>query len=306
MHTTVVEFGSNAYPRPIDRPPNYLLSVRRSTLDPLLVQVAVQAGVTVRHGVRIEGLTWEHGRVTGVEGLDERGAPLCEQARLVVGADGRHSLIARSVAAAEYHVRPSPSGAFYAYFSGVGPTVVGADALQYVSGDTCEALCCPCDGGLHVVLLVVGEEEFVHVNGQGMATYLARLQTIRGLASRLQHAHCTSKLFRANPQELRGFFRVPYGPGWALVGDAGYYAHPASANGIADALRAGEVLHELVEQAWHADRPAETYLDHFQQTRDTENMGPFEFSYRLGQVNPFNDPQFAVVFTGGVPGIAAA
>ena len=40
----------------------------------------------------------------------------------------------------------------------------------------------------------------------------------------------------------RGFIKVGTGPGWALVGDAGYFKDPLTAHGITDALRDAELL----------------------------------------------------------------
>jgi 2-polyprenyl-6-methoxyphenol hydroxylase-like FAD-dependent oxidoreductase len=297
VHSILWEFGGEAHPTPIDSPHGFIMSVRRTSLDPLLVRAAQQAGVTVRQPARVADLLWEDGRVSGVRGVDATGNAFEERSRLVVGADGRHSTVARRVRAAEYSVLECSSGALYAYMRGIGPSVAGADVLQFASGPGCDALCCPCDGGLHVVLLIVDAAEFARIRAAGPAAYEARLRTIPTLAPRLVGASRASKLYPASPREVRGYFRHPFGPGWALVGDAGYYAHPAAANGIADALRGTELVHSLVEQAWVEGQPAETHLDAYQRTRDDENAAEFEFSYRLGKVNPFEDPEVAAAVT---------
>jgi flavin-dependent dehydrogenase len=292
--TFLVEFHGAAYPIPSE-----LLCVRRTSLDPILVRAAMDAGGTVRHGVTVDTLLWEDGRVVGVRGRDRAGGTIEERARLVVGADGRHSLVARQVHAREYNVLHCTSGVVYAYFRGIGPTVKGSDVLQFASGPRCEVLCCPCDGGLHVVLLIVGRDEFAHLSLRQPALFEDRLRTIPTFAPRLAGAERVGRLHPGSPRELRGYFRQPYGAGWALAGDAGYYAHPASANGIADALRSAEILHALVEQAWATGRPAEACLEEYQRTRDAENLKAFQFSYRLSSVNPFDDPEVAAAFTGG-------
>ena len=299
VHTFLVEFNGNAFPSPLAGPSDYLLSVRRTVLDPLLAHAAEQAGATVRFQVQLEALLWENDRVVGVRCRDKDGRRFTETARLVVGADGRHSLVAQQVCTVEYQVLESETGAFYAYFADVGPSVAGADVLRIASGPGCEALCCPCDGDQHVMLLAVSRGEFVQINKQGPAAYEARLRTIPSVAPCLQHARRISRIHPANPRELRGYFRTSYGPGWVLVGDAGYHAHPAAANGIADALRAAALVHDCVERAWAADEPAEMELAEYQRIRDVENTQPFYFSYRLGKVNPFTDPEMAAAVTGG-------
>jgi flavin-dependent dehydrogenase len=42
--------------------------------------------------------------------------------------------------------------------------------------------------------------------------------------------------------------RQAYGPGWALVGDAGYFKDPLTAHGITDALRDAELLAHAATQ----------------------------------------------------------
>jgi 2-polyprenyl-6-methoxyphenol hydroxylase-like FAD-dependent oxidoreductase len=299
VHTFLVEFDGKAFPSPIQGESDFLLSVRRTVLDPLLVRAAEHAGVTVRSQVHVETLLWENDRVVGVGGRDKTGRGFTEQARLVIGADGRHSLVAQQVHAPEYNVLECENGVFYAYFAGIGPSVAGADVLQFASGPECDELCCPCDGDLHVVLLNVSRDEFLQINAQGPGAYEARLRTIPSLAPRLQHAKRVSKLHPASPREMRGYFRIPYGPGWVLVGDAGYYAHPAAASGIADTLRAAALVHGFVEQAWAENQPAEMELAEYQRVRDAENTETFYFSYRLSKVNPFTDPEVAAAMTGG-------
>jgi flavin-dependent dehydrogenase len=297
LHSFVVAFGGAVYRLPDASPHGFTLAVRRTILDPILVDAAEQAGACVRYETRVETLLWDNDRVVGVRVRDRSGAAITERARLVVGADGRHSLVAQQVEAALYHVQESPSAALYAYLRGVGPSVAGADAVHLAAGPACQALWFPCDGGLHVVLLGVSPEEFGELSTRGPEAYDARLRTIPALAPRLAEAERASGVYRAHPRELRGYFRQPFGPGWALAGDAGYNAHPAAPNGIGDALRSAELVQALVERAWAEEQPAETYLDEYQRTRDRENIEPFFLSYRLGQANAFDDPAVVAGFT---------
>lgn len=297
VRTFLAEFDGQSYASLVEGGNGFLLSVRRTTLDPILVAAAERAGARFHFGARVEQLTWDDGRVVGVQGM-AAGEPFAAEAKLVVGADGRHSVVAHRVAAQEYNTLPSKSAALYAYFRGVGPTTAGSDFLQFASGPGCDILCCPCDGGLHVVLLVISPDEFARVSTSDGATYDARLRSVPTLAPRLAEATRVSQVYPASGREIRGYFRDPYGPGWALVGDAGYYAHPAAANGISDAFRSAELLHEHVARAWEHGHPAETYLDQYQATRDAENDPAFHFSYRLGHVNPFRDPEIAASVMG--------
>jgi flavin-dependent dehydrogenase len=74
---------------------------RRTMLDKLLLDAAAEAGAEVREGVTVTGLTLSAGRVTAVRGRPRGGAEIAEQARIVIGADRRNSLMAKAVCAAD-------------------------------------------------------------------------------------------------------------------------------------------------------------------------------------------------------------
>jgi 2-polyprenyl-6-methoxyphenol hydroxylase-like FAD-dependent oxidoreductase len=59
---------------------------------------------------------WDRDRVVGLRGTDQRGANVDVAARLVVGADGFHSRVAKAVAPSEYDVHPPLVAACYSYF----------------------------------------------------------------------------------------------------------------------------------------------------------------------------------------------
>jgi flavin-dependent dehydrogenase len=305
LHKMVFAFGGAAYAHLSNpEPPGYSLSIRRTLLDPILQQGAERAGATFRFQSQVEGLLWEDGRVVGVQGRDHAGHAFAERARLVVGADGRHSSVARWVSAPEYHPAESRTGVFYGYLESVGPTPVGADAIMLASGPGCDSLCIPCDGGLHVAILILGLAEFERFSAADTAAYEARLRTIPALAPRLEGARLAGKLRRAGPDETRCYFRQPYGPGWALVGDAGHRPHPSTATGISVALRSTELLHQAVHQAWTNGQAAEDCLGNYQQTRDAECMEPYFLSIAMSQLNPFADPRVAAGATAGAQQVA--
>ena len=85
---------------------------RRSVFDTMLVEAALEAGVEVRTGFTVEEFTADRNQITGVRGRARSGgAPIVESATVVVGADGRHSRLARWVGAERYNVvRRSPAG----------------------------------------------------------------------------------------------------------------------------------------------------------------------------------------------------
>src|SRR5690606_8681807 len=106
------------------------------------------AGAEVRQGYRVEELIVDRGRVLGIRGRDPGGRPVEERARLVVGADGMNSLVARTVKAPTYDERPTLSCAYYGYFHGLPASDVaefhmrpGMAAMSWPTHDGLTVLC---------------------------------------------------------------------------------------------------------------------------------------------------------------------
>jgi len=218
-----------------------LYAPRRTVLDAILVDAACSAGAEVRFGTSVTGLRRDRtGRVTGITG--RAGAARLEVgADLVVGADGRRSAVARHAGAGAAHVAPASSGVIYRYFRGVA-----ADGYHWYFTPGSAAGVIPTNDGLACVFAATSAEnlrrELDGGAGAGLRRVLARAAP--GLADRLEH-HGAAGPPRAFPG-LPGYLRDAAGPGWALVGDAGYFKDPITAHGITDALRDAEILARVV------------------------------------------------------------
>ncbi len=92
---------------------------RRTVLDKLLVDAAAEAGAEVREAFSVEEIVIADGHVTGIRGHGNNGTTVTERARVVIGADGRHSLVARAVRPEQYNERPPLLCGYYAYWSGL-------------------------------------------------------------------------------------------------------------------------------------------------------------------------------------------
>ena len=92
---------------------------RRTVLDKLLVDAASEAGAEVRERFTVESLVVEDGRVVGIRGHGKGGKTVTERARVVIGADGRYSLVADAVDAQEYNEKPQLQVSYYSYWSGL-------------------------------------------------------------------------------------------------------------------------------------------------------------------------------------------
>jgi flavin-dependent dehydrogenase len=243
-----------------------LYAPRRTVLDPLLVDAAQDAGAEVRFGVAVTGLLRDgNGRVTGVAGRDERGEPFTSDARITVGADGIGSTVAR-LAGAPVEQRGTSSCAFiYGYWDGLP---VHDNELLYQPGVTAGFF--PTNDDQTCIFAGTPTWRFRSMTrSAGVAGAYAQL--LGEVAPELLDRGSGVRL----PERLRvfagrpGYLRRPYGPGWALVGDAGYYKDPATSHGLTDALRDAELLARAVITGVDGEVPEAVALAAYQASRDS-------------------------------------
>ncbi len=218
-----------------------LLSVRRIVLDELLLtRVRQTPGITFREGVTVNAITRTAGVVDGIRGTARAGGTaFAAHAGIVIGADGRHSAVARAVGAAEYDVVPPILATYYRYYRGVAPTVPATlEAYRDAEGGFCYLF--PCDADLWTLALSFPQADFDQVRRDHETALAAQIARKDGLGARLADAEAVGAWRGAG--DLTNFFREAAGPGWALVGDAGYHRDPITGRGIADALRTAELL----------------------------------------------------------------
>ena len=153
------------------------------------------------------------------------------RAEIVVGADGRHSLVARKVAAEVEQQAPPLRALYYRYLAGFASPGGGApDAAEFsLLGDEI-AYVFPSDAGLTCVAVSVNLDTFARLRRDLDAGYAERIDRHRGLAPRVAAAEPAGRLAGCGPE--RSYVRVPHGPGWALVGDAGMHQDPWSGEGM--------------------------------------------------------------------------
>jgi 2-polyprenyl-6-methoxyphenol hydroxylase-like FAD-dependent oxidoreductase len=266
---------------------------RRTVLDKLLVDAAVEAGADVREGFVVDDVIVEDDRVVGIRGRGAGGVEVTARAPIVIGADGRHSLVARAVGAAPYHERPPLQCAYYAYWSGL-PT--GGRFEMYL-GDHRAVGAIETHDGLTVVFGGWPYAEFEANKHDLEANFRALLDVAPPLADRARSAKLESKIFGA---PVPNFFRKPFGAGWALVGDAGYIKDPCTAQGITDSFRDAEQLADAVD-AWRSG--ARSYADAmagYHAARDAQVLPMFDFTCQLASLEP--PPPEMMQLLGAMPG----
>jgi menaquinone-9 beta-reductase len=257
---------------------------RRSTLDPLLADAAVQAGAelrdetavleVLREGERVVGVRARHGNVTSEL-----------RARIVVGADGRNSTVAKQVRAPEYLSEEARRAGYWGYF----PTTPEVEQLPF-----------------ETYIEIRGTEARFLFRTDGdlcVAGALAPIPVVKGWTSDISRSVCASlarspvtRLLLTNGgkpagrltglMRLRSFFRVPVGPGWALVGDAGLHKDPTPGYGITDALRDAKALALAILDGREAALPV------YWRERDVHSIPLYANATAMGSLdydNPFNE-----------------
>ena len=256
-----------------------LYSPRRTLLDSILVDAARAAGAEVREGYLVEEVVFGPDRVVGIRGHEKGGTPATETARLVVGADGKHSMVADAVAARRYRERPASTLASYTYWGGVAMS--GGELYQRPARAVAAF---PTNDDLTMIYVAAPRTEFETFRSDIEGHYLKTLEQCADLADRVREGQRAER-FRTTP-ELPNTFRVSHGPGWALVGDAGVVMDPITAQGIGNALRDAELLADAIPAELGRGQPFDAGLAGHQRRRDAA-IGPmYDFTTDLAAFNP--------------------
>ncbi|HEY2334684.1 MAG TPA: NAD(P)/FAD-dependent oxidoreductase [Solirubrobacterales bacterium] len=252
------------------------LSVRRITLDEILVNAAAGAGAEVRVQTAVTGLVADGGRVAGVTTTSgELRAPL------VVGADGTRSTVAKMVGAREYHSTPNARIFMWAYYE-ADPTD-GEMWIGKVGDHTYLAM--PTDGGLTLIGVCPSVERRDEVRADREAVYEAGLCAWPELHAGVGGARREGPV--RTMANLHGFFRPSTGPGWALVGDAGHFKDPTPGQGIADALRQSEKLAAAIKRGLGGGPgKVDEVLREWWRWRDEDAWEMYWFAHDMGAAGP--------------------
>jgi 2-polyprenyl-6-methoxyphenol hydroxylase-like FAD-dependent oxidoreductase len=248
---------------------------RRSILDTMLVEAAAEAGAEIREGFTVKELVFDGDRVVGIRGRDSGGRLVEERARVVIGADGVHSFVARAVGAQSYNVQPSASVASYSYWSGV--EVDGGEL--YVRPNRF-FVAVPTHDDLVIVAQTVAKSDADAYRGDIDHAFAATLAMAPSLSERVAAGTRVERFRLTNDTD--GFFRTAHGPGWALVGDAGYHKDPITAQGMLDAFRDADLVSVAIDEG--LDDDLDRSLAQYQASRDAA-VGPmYDFTCQLAHV----------------------
>jgi flavin-dependent dehydrogenase len=250
---------------------------RRIVLDKILVDAAVEAGAALREAFPVESLLWDGDRVAGIRGHTRAGLAVTESARIVIGADGGNSVVARSVNAQTYNAKPTLTCWYFAHWNGIA-----TDGLEFYLRNRRALIACYTNDGLTAVLAGCPYDDFSTFRSNPEANYFKSLDLVPDLAERLRSGKQEDRL--VGTVNTANFFRRPYGAGWALVGDAGYHHDPTTAQGIADSFRDAELLSEAIDAGFTGRELMDTALARYEEKRNSSVMPMYEFTAQLANL----------------------
>ncbi len=251
---------------------------RRTVLDKILVDAAADAGAEVRECFTFDDVITEEGVVVGIRGRSEMGTPVAERARMVIGADGWNSRVARAVGAEQYRQKPVLENAFYTFWSGLPVD----EFLTMLRGDRAVAAI-PTNDGLTLVLAGCPYAHASMFRADVERNYFEAIDRVPEFADRLRAATREERFVGGG---VPNFFRKPFGPGWALVGDAGYTKDPVTAQGISDAFRSAELCVAALDEAFDGRRPYDEAMSDYQHRRDSAAVPIYDFTTELAKLEP--------------------
>jgi flavin-dependent dehydrogenase len=265
---------------------------RRTVLDKILVDAAARAGAEVREQFTVQDVVTDDGAVVGILGHDANGRTVLERSRVVIGADGRSSLVAKTIRPAQYNEKPVLMWPYYAYWSGL-PT----DGFETVVRPDRGWAAAPTNDDLTMVVVGWPNKEAAAYKSDVEANYLRTFEHAPEFAERMRAAKRETRFAGGG---VPNFFRRPYGTGWALVGDAGYNRDPITAQGISDAFRDAELCASALDETFRGERSFDDAMSTYQQTRDAAVLPMYEFTTQIATLEP--PPMELQQLLGAMPG----
>ena len=239
------------------------LGPRRTALDKVLLDAAIEAGAEFREGYAVREYSDDDGRITGVN--DDR-------ARIVIGADGRNSALAKHVGAPLTRQRPAVSVWYFSYWSGVPERGIGVHVRNRTA-----VFAFPTNDEAFAVFVAWPLSELARVKADIETAMLEVIDGVPGLGEHVRAGERVDRLYGAT--QLPNFLRKGYGPGWALTGDAGCHKDPYLALGVCDAFRDAELLADALADGLGGETPLDDALAVYERRRDAATLQDFDANF---------------------------
>jgi len=246
-----------------------MAAITRPVLDPALLDVAIEAGAETRFGERVADVLGAGTKEEPVRGVKLEGGEEIE-ARWVLGADGRASTVARRLAPEKQRPMAGDMAFMFGYWRGLPRT----DRFFIDVIETGSLVWTPCEDDISIVILGLDPELTRGDAGRRQRRFIEGVgqHHLRSLQVALERGEQLAPIRLAPETMLRGFFRQATGPGWALIGDAGHFKNPSTAQGISDAIE--QSLHVAEELTAPGER-----LDRYEAWRDERAREHYEWSF---------------------------
>ncbi|GIF04583.1 NAD(P)/FAD-dependent oxidoreductase [Actinoplanes siamensis] len=252
---------------------------RRYVLDPVLADGAVAAGVEFRQSCAVNDLVYEDDRVVGVRYTTPAGQQSTERARLVVGADGMRSLVARKAGAPYVIEHARLTCVYYSYWAGVP-----ADFELYERPGRWVGVL-PTNDDLTLLMTYFPQSDFGAVRKSVEPAYLDTFRTTAPeLYERMRAGERVEQMYGTGHQE--NFFRKAYGPGWALVGDAVTHKDSITARGITEAFVQAQSLTDHIGPNLHDDRALKSALRRYENELGGETLSHYQGALNVAELKP--------------------
>ncbi|HEU5472374.1 MAG TPA: NAD(P)/FAD-dependent oxidoreductase [Actinophytocola sp.] len=252
---------------------------RRYVLDPILAEGAVAAGVEFRESCAVNDLLFEDDRVVGVRYTTPGGVEATDRARLVVGADGMRSLVARKVGAPKVIEHARATCVYYSYWAGV-PAIF---ELYERPGRWVAVV--PTSDDLNLIMTYFPQDEFPAVRKSVEPAYLEAVRsTAPDLYERMSGGQRVEQMYGTGHQE--NFFRKAYGPGWVLVGDAVNHKDSITARGITEAWVQAQSLTGYIGERLHDDTALTGALRRYENDLSGEAFSHYQGALNVAELKP--------------------
>jgi flavin-dependent dehydrogenase len=249
----------------------------------VLVEAAVEAGAEFRPNFLVENCLWAGDQVEGIRGRDKRqGTSVTEKARITIGADGRNSVLARAVRAPSYEETSALTCWYFSYWSGV-PT----EGFELYVRDKRAIFSFSTNDSLFAIFAAWPIDEFDSVKANIEGEFMRVVDIVPGFAERVPNGRREERFY--GTADLPNFLRRPFGPGWALVGDAGCHKDPFMALGICDALRDADFLAAAVNEGLSGEKPLLEALMTYERRRNEAAMDEYRENIVRARFAPMPD-----------------
>ena len=255
-----------------------LYGPRRTVIDEILVNAARQSGADLREDFLVERISFSD-EGAEVSGRSKSGQACVEQCALLIGADGKNSLVAKAAGAVTTHETPPRSAAYYGYWEGLRlPRAEMYERPGRVIGVW------PTNDGLTVIYMGLPIAEFPAFREDVAANFFTTLDVAGDLGERVRAARQVGRF--SGSANLPNRVRKPYGAGWALIGDAGFVMDPITAHGMSQALRDAELLAEAIETGLGGQRNLQRAMQGYETERNRQGLPMYKLTVEQAALGP--------------------